>query len=80
MKALPVLCLLFAVAACRSSADTLPSWAGVTHITIGETTFFIGSQQVSNNNQNPIFARLDGDDLTYVRTDYETTDDDRLGG
>lgn len=53
--------------------------AGITHVTVGETTFFIGYQQVSANNQNPIFARFDGDDQTYVRTDYETTGDDQKG-
>lgn len=52
---------------------------GVPHVTVNTTTFFVGYQQVSANNQDPIFARFDGDDMTYVRTDYEITGDDHKG-
>ena len=48
----------------------------VPHVTIGDATIFVGYQQVSNNNQDPIVMRFDGDDRTYARTDYETSGDD----
>ncbi|OHX63928.1 hypothetical protein [Flammeovirga pacifica] len=52
---------------------------GITSIRHGGTSYYIGYQQVSSNNQNPILSRYDNGILTWSRTDYETSDDDNKG-
>lgn len=49
--------------------------AGAARVNVGNANIYIGTQQVSNTNQNPIVAAFDattGASL-YCRTDYETT-------
>ncbi|WP_066377532.1 hypothetical protein [Anabaena sp. CA = ATCC 33047] len=45
----------------------------------GLTTIYIGYQQVSSINQNPILIRFDNGRRRWCRTDYETTLDDGTG-
>jgi hypothetical protein len=45
----------------------------------GTTSFYIGYQQVSSNNKNPITIRFNNGIKTWCRTDYETTNDDGTG-
>ncbi|MBB3696589.1 hypothetical protein KMW28_23850 [Flammeovirga yaeyamensis] len=52
---------------------------GITSIRNGSISYYIGYQQVSSNNQNPILSRYDDGILTWSRTDYETSGDDSKG-
>ncbi|MGK7394550.1 MAG: hypothetical protein ACNS62_08250 [Candidatus Cyclobacteriaceae bacterium M3_2C_046] len=52
---------------------------GVPGVTINNTSFYIGYQQVSSANKNPLLIRFDGDSKVYARTDYETSGDDGTG-
>lgn len=45
-------------------------------ISNGETSFYVGYQQVSGNNQNPVAYRYDNGQLTWRIDDYEVTGDD----
>ncbi|MEA5604554.1 hypothetical protein [Nostoc sp. UHCC 0252] len=45
----------------------------------GNTAFYIGYQQVSSNNKNPITIRFNNGVKSWCRTDYETTNDDGTG-
>ncbi len=45
----------------------------------GSTNIYIGYQQVSYNNKNPILIRFDNGVKKWCRTDYETTGDDGSG-
>lgn len=53
--------------------------AGVVSIENNGSRFFIGYEQVSANNQNPIVLRFDNGELTWKRDDYETSGDDGKG-
>ncbi|GAB4516030.1 MAG: hypothetical protein OHK0046_20550 [Anaerolineae bacterium] len=46
---------------------------GVPYVNSGSTTFYIGYQQVSSTNQDPIVARYDNGIRVWCRTDYETS-------
>ena len=50
-------------------------------LTIGTQTIYIGTHQISNNNQNPIIASFDSANSAnnWVRNDYETTGADGRG-
>ncbi|MBF2055061.1 MAG: hypothetical protein IGS03_16555 [Candidatus Sericytochromatia bacterium] len=52
---------------------------GVPSVVSGSTRFFIGYQQVSANNQNPVLVRFDQGVQTWMRSDYETSGDDSRG-
>lgn len=51
----------------------------VVYVTQGNTSFYIGYQQVSSNNQNPILVKFVNGVQEWARTDYETTGDDQKG-
>ena len=48
-------------------------------VSAGNSTFFIGYQQVSATNQNCIIAKYTNGQQVWVRTDYENTGDDSRG-
>ncbi|MEO0853368.1 MAG: hypothetical protein AAFY15_07680, partial [Cyanobacteria bacterium J06648_11] len=48
-------------------------------LTFGNTTIYIGYQQVSRNNQDPRLIRFDNGDRVWCRDDYEITGDDSQG-
>ncbi len=48
-------------------------------IKVGTTSFYIGYQQVSSSNKNPIMIRFDNGVKKWCKTDYETTGDDGSG-
>ncbi|MDA3865189.1 MAG: hypothetical protein PF489_00410, partial [Salinivirgaceae bacterium] len=52
---------------------------GVPHLDYNGTSFFIGYRQVSSNNQDPVMMRFNNGELTWVRTDLETSADDSKG-
>lgn len=52
---------------------------GVPSVASGSTRFFIGYQQVSANNQNPVLVRFDQGVQTWLRSDYESSGDDSRG-
>jgi hypothetical protein len=54
---------------------------GAAKVTIGSQTIYIGSQQVSSINQNPIIASFDSKNPSnnWVKTNYETTGADGRG-
>ncbi|MGB7444890.1 MAG: Calx-beta domain-containing protein, partial [Coleofasciculaceae cyanobacterium] len=54
---------------------------GAAKINLGTQTIYIGTQQVSSNNQNPIIASFDSSnpDNNWVKTDYEKTGADGRG-
>ncbi|HSL56248.1 MAG TPA: DUF4214 domain-containing protein, partial [Acidimicrobiales bacterium] len=53
--------------------------AGGPRVRIGDTTIYAGTRQVSATNQDPRLARFDAGQLTWCRTDLETTGDDGRG-
>ncbi|MEL6552243.1 MAG: DUF4114 domain-containing protein [Cyanobacteria bacterium J06621_11] len=55
--------------------------SGANSITIGSQTIYIGTNQVSGNNQNPIIRSFDatGSSKNWTRTDLETTGTDGRG-
>lgn len=57
-----------------SEADLIDR--SVTSAGVNGKTIYVGYQQVSANNQNPIVARFDNGVQVWCRTDYETTGDD----
>lgn len=48
-------------------------------VAVGQTRFYIGYQQVSADNQNPILVRFDNGRRTWCQTTYETSNDDSRG-
>ncbi|BBD69355.1 hypothetical protein NIES4072_33140 [Nostoc commune NIES-4072] len=63
---------------CNDSEATIKAKNGP-RVIKGNTTFYIGYQQVSSNNKNPITIRFNSGIKTWCRTDYETTNDDGTG-
>ncbi|MEM9777186.1 MAG: hypothetical protein AAF902_21585 [Chloroflexota bacterium] len=57
-----------------SEADLIDK--SVTSAGVNGKTIYVGYQQVSANNQNPIVARYDNGAQVWCRTDYETSGDD----
>ncbi|MBD2068316.1 M10 family metallopeptidase C-terminal domain-containing protein [Leptolyngbya sp. FACHB-671] len=55
--------------------------SGAAKVTIGSQTIYIGSQQVTSINQNPIIASFDSQNPgnNWVKTNYETTGADGRG-
>ncbi|MGD1851273.1 MAG: hypothetical protein ACFCBU_11935 [Cyanophyceae cyanobacterium] len=64
--------------ACNESESTLRT-RGVTRITQGQSTIYVGFVQVSPNNQDPRIARFDNGQQVWCREDYEITGDDSTG-
>lgn len=50
-----------------------------TSIAVGDTTLYIGYNQVSSNNKDPWVASFTNGKLNWYRKDYEVTDDDSQG-
>ncbi|MBP0004242.1 MAG: hypothetical protein J7642_11085 [Cyanobacteria bacterium SBC] len=48
-------------------------------VTVGDTTIYIGYQQVSSNNQDPRLVSFTNGVQDWYRTDYEVTGDDSTG-
>ncbi|MEH1790798.1 hypothetical protein [Nostoc sp.] len=63
---------------CNDSEATIKAKNGP-RVVKGTTSFYIGYQQVSSNNKNPITIRFNNGIKTWCRTDYETTGDDGTG-
>jgi hypothetical protein len=63
---------------CNDSEATIKAKNGP-RVVNGNTAFYIGYQQVSSNNKNPITIRFNNGIKTWCRTDYETTNDDGTG-
>lgn len=63
---------------CDESEATLRT-RGVTRVTQGNTSIYVGFLQVSPNNQDPRIARFDNGQQTWCREDYEITGDDNQG-
>jgi hypothetical protein len=63
---------------CRDSEATIRSQRGPT-VGFGQSRIYIGYQQVTATNQNPIAVRFDNGKRTWCRTDYEVTADDSRG-
>lgn len=63
---------------CRDTEAAIRRKGGAM-VSAGQTRFYIGYQQVSGNNQNPILTRFDGGRRTWCQTAYETSNDDSRG-
>ncbi|MEM9770123.1 MAG: hypothetical protein AAF889_00730 [Cyanobacteria bacterium P01_D01_bin.73] len=63
---------------CNESESTLRT-RGVTRVTQGQSTIYVGFAQVSANNQDPRIARFDNGQQVWCREDYEITGDDSTG-
>jgi hypothetical protein len=63
---------------CNDSEATIKAKNGA-RVVSGSSAFYIGYQQVSSNNKNPITIRFNNGIKTWCRTDYETTNDDGTG-
>jgi hypothetical protein len=63
---------------CNDSEATIKAKKGP-RVVNGTTSFYIGYQQVSSNNKNPITIRFNNGLRAWCRTDYETTGDDGTG-
>lgn len=48
-------------------------------VAFGQSRIYIGYQQVTSDNQNPIVVRFDSGRRTWCRTDYEVSGDDGRG-
>ncbi|MGF1523478.1 MAG: DUF4114 domain-containing protein [Leptolyngbyaceae cyanobacterium] len=64
-----------------SSSEAQIAASGAARISLGTQTIYIGTNQVSDTNQNPIIASFDSVNSTnnWLRTDYETTGADGRG-
>eukprot|EP00004_Rigifila_ramosa_P028118 TRINITY_DN944_c0_g1_i1.p1 TRINITY_DN944_c0_g1~~TRINITY_DN944_c0_g1_i1.p1 ORF type:complete len:329 (-),score=78.49 TRINITY_DN944_c0_g1_i1:33-953(-) len=65
----------FSCASPQSSLDLL----NVVKVASGPTAFYLGYQQVTSNNQDPILIRYDNGVRTFCQTNIETTTDDGKG-
>ncbi|MCC5615789.1 hypothetical protein LC605_12060 [Nostoc sp. CHAB 5836] len=63
---------------CNDSEATVRAKNGP-KVSNGNTSIYIGYQQVSSNNKNPVTIRFDNGIKTWCKTDYETTNDDGTG-
>jgi hypothetical protein len=63
---------------CNDSEATIKAKNGA-RVAYGTTSIYIGYQQVSSINKNPITIRFNNGIKTWCRTDYETTNDDGTG-
>ncbi|MCW5316600.1 hypothetical protein GTQ43_23110 [Nostoc sp. KVJ3] len=63
---------------CNDSEATIKAKNGP-RVVNGTTSFYIGYQQVSSNNKNPVTIRFNNGIKAWCRTDYETTNDDGTG-
>ncbi|HYX14197.1 MAG TPA: hypothetical protein VE944_07485 [Nostoc sp.] len=63
---------------CNDSEATIIAKNGP-KVVYGSTAIYIGYQQVSSNNKNPVTIRFNSGIKSWCRTDYETTNDDGTG-
>ncbi|MEH2462989.1 hypothetical protein [Nostoc sp.] len=63
---------------CNDSEATIKAKNGP-KVVNGNTAIYIGYQQVSSNNKNPVTILFNNGIKTWCRTDYETTNDDGTG-
>jgi len=63
---------------CNDSEATIKAKNGP-KVVYGSTAIYIGYQQVSSNNKNPVTIRFNSGIKSWCRTDYETTNDDGTG-
>ncbi|MBG1270284.1 hypothetical protein [Nostoc sp. WHI] len=63
---------------CNDSETTIKAKNGA-KVRNGTTAIYIGYQQVSSINKNPITIRFNNGIKAWCRTDYETTNDDGTG-
>ncbi|MFK7800592.1 MAG: hypothetical protein AB8G95_03075 [Anaerolineae bacterium] len=63
---------------CDDSEDDLIA-NEITATRFNDQAIYIGYQQISGNNQDPIVTRFDNGVQIWCRTDYETTNDDNRG-
>ncbi|MEH2417024.1 hypothetical protein [Nostoc sp.] len=63
---------------CNDSEATIKAKNGP-KVSNGNTAIYIGYQQVSSNNKNPVTIRFNSGIKSWCRTDYETTNDDGTG-
>ena len=63
---------------CDDSEATIIAQNGP-RVVSGSTAIYIGYQQVSSNNKNPVTIRFNSGIKSWCRTDYETTNDDGTG-
>lgn len=64
-----------------NDAEATIAATGAARIQMGTQTLYVGTQQVSSDNQNPVIVSFDASDPTrnWVRTDYEVTGTDGRG-
>lgn len=53
--------------------------SGAARVQMGKQTLYIGTQQVTSTNQNPVVLAFESGKLKWSRTDYETTGTDGRG-
>jgi hypothetical protein len=63
---------------CNDSEATIKAKNGP-RVLYGSSAVYIGYQQVSSTNQNPVTIRFNSGIKSWCRTDYETTNDDGRG-
>ncbi|MBH8553413.1 hypothetical protein I8751_13715 [Nostocaceae cyanobacterium CENA357] len=63
---------------CNDSEATIKAKNGP-KVLSGQTTIYIGYQQVSSSNKDPRIVRFDNGIKKWCRSDYETTNDDGTG-
>jgi hypothetical protein len=63
---------------CRDSEATIRE-RGTTFVRVDRARIYIGYQQVSSTNKNPIMARFDGGRQVWCHANYEVTNDDSTG-
>ncbi len=56
------------------------AFSGAASVTIGATTLYVGYEQVSGNNQDPVVARFDDGELVYCRYHEDDGPDGRAVG
>jgi hypothetical protein len=63
---------------CNDTEATIKA-KGAKGVTFGTTSIYIGYQQVTSNNKNPILIRFQNSVRQWCREDYEVTGDDSMG-
>ncbi|MDP5018786.1 hypothetical protein FJR11_06500 [Anabaena sp. UHCC 0187] len=63
---------------CNDTEATIKAKNGP-KVTVGQTSIYIGYQQVTSLNQDPRIVRFDNGVKKWCRSDYETTSDDGRG-
>lgn len=63
---------------CSTDEKSIAATSGIKKLTIGNANYYIGTRQITSNNQNPLIAKFTNGVLDWCCKDYETTENFHL--